>query len=167
MERRFRTPCDDSSQIPTGAGVDWHRRDEGVRDSVLKQFPFYDKAFFRMLDGVFYAVMRHAGSAHPVCKEPLHRAMALDCHRWRHHGFNLALQIAGRKCAISVLCLQGAKETHKAGVRIFRAGLAEHFAQHVEDPGTLAVDELLESFRAARRIQSRSELQASNVRWRK
>ena len=134
---------------------------------MLKQLPFYDKAFFRMPDGVFHAVMRHAGSAHPVCKEPLHRAMALDFHRWCHHSFNLALQITGRKRAIGVLCLQGAKEPHKAGVRIFCAGLAEHFAQHVEDPGTLAVDDLLESFRAARGIESRAELQASNLRWRK
>src|SRR5439155_6643077 len=34
-------------------------------------------------------------------------------------------------------------------------------------PGTLAIDKLLESVRAARGIKARAELQASNVRWRK
>ena len=95
----------------------------------------------------FHAIVRNARAAHPLIEEPFHRAPALEVHAGGHDGFHFALQVTGGESAVSVFCDDRLQESDKSRVGIPGAGLAQHFAEHVDDPSALGVNDFLVAVR--------------------
>ena len=129
--------------MPGTAGIEWNARDERARYTGLKKLPANHIAFFRVVGREFHAIVRNSRPAHPLFEEPFHRAPAFEVHAGRHDGFHFVLQVISGECAVSVLGHQRLQESGESRIGIPRTGLAQHFPQHVNDPGALAVDNLL------------------------
>ena len=95
------------------------------------------------------AIMRNSGTAHPFVEEPIHRAAAFECHAGSHDGFHFVLEVLGGERTVSELGHQFLEERNEARVDLLATGLpchsrlAEHFPEHMNNPRTLAVNEVL------------------------
>jgi len=98
------------------------------------------EAFFGSARCEFHSIVRNPGSANVFLEKPLHGTPALEVHLWRHHGFDLLLKLLGRQSFLRVPGHQGVQESNEACIGIVRIRIAEHFAEHVENPCAFGVD---------------------------
>ena len=88
---------------------------------------------------------------------------AFQIHGFRHHGFDLVLQIGGRESAIRIFRHERVKQGVEALVGIFGVGLAKLLVEHVHDPRALAVNHLFEAERRFRGVEAVAEFECADV----
>ncbi len=145
------------------AGIERNAGDERARDAGLKKLAVNLNALFRMVSRKFHAIVRDPRPAHPLFEEPFHGTPAFEVHGGRHDGFHFVPQVIGGEGAVSVLRHQRLQESGESRIGIPAAGLAKHFAQHVNDPRTLAVDDLFVGGGGLRGIEARAQGERADI----
>lgn len=167
VEGSFGTGREDGSETNEVARarllVDRNAGDEGARDAGLKEFPANHEPICSRVSGEFDAVAGNAGAAHVLFEKPFHGAATFEIHRRSHHGLDFTLQIVGGESAVSVLRGKSAKKLDEARVGIFGGGLAQHLADHVNDPRTLGVNQLIEAGGRLGRVEALAERERANI----
>src|SRR5246127_5024672 len=146
-----------------GAHIERYGSDKRPCNARLTELAANLKALLGVTRSEFHPVVRNAGPADVLFKEPIHRMTTLEGHFGGHHRFDLALKLLCRESLLRVFGDERVEESDEAGIGIFGIRLAEHFMEHVHNPGSLRIDDFLVGIRRLRRVEASAHKKGANI----
>ena len=140
------------------------RGDKGTRHPRLAKLAANLKTLFGAAGSEFHLVVRNTGATDVFVEKPFHGTATFEIHLRRHDGLDFTLQLLCGEGLLRVFGYERLQERDETRIGVWRIGLPQHFAEHVNDPGALGIDDLFVCFRRFGRRETRTEDKRTGIR---